>query len=231
MARSEKEKKQLIVMGTLIVVLLGVGAFSFLGGGGGAKPAAANTAQKTSKETAVPDANRDYGDKSGTKEEMTGVAGPEYTDRDPFSIPHGLQGLAKNAGPGTAPRPIGGGPAEHSPHTMTAAAAAGVTPVNPQPMAGDVRVDPSASNPGAHLASQAGPEKSTEFVPSPENPGVSLVGVVQGDVPVAILQDHGGKQFFIKLGTTAQDVRLIAVQNRHVVIEYGGKEHVLHLAK
>ncbi|MBL8049098.1 MAG: hypothetical protein JNJ45_10505 [Chthonomonas sp.] len=225
MAKSEKEKKQLIVMGALMTVMVGVGAFSFLGG---SKPTA--PAKAVAKETSQPVENRDYADESGVKEGIRKYAGPEFPERDPFNIPGGLGAIAANtAAAGPAPKPIGGGPGPRATSGGAVPNTSGLQPMRPDltPMGGEL--DPTATTVGN--TQPTAPTKETEFKPTPEDPGLSVVGVVKGDVPTAILQDHGGKQFLVKLGSEAFDARLIAVASRHVVIEYGGKQHILHLAR
>lgn len=218
MAHNEKEKKQLMIVGALAVVMLGVGAFSFLGGGK-PKPAVA----VATKEKAEPVQERDYGNESGVKEGIAQYAGPEFPERDPFNVPGALRDLAANVATDPKPRPIGGGPAQSVGNTQ---------PVQPTPptMTGDFS-EPTTNNTTVAQPGPATKPVDTEFKPTADNPGLTVVGVIQGDVPSAVLQDHGGKQFFVKLGSEAFDARLITVATRHVVIEYGGKKHILHLAR
>ncbi|MCE9559935.1 MAG: hypothetical protein K8R88_13425 [Armatimonadetes bacterium] len=63
----------------------------------------------------------------------------------------------------------------------------------------------------------------------PGEPPYRVVGTVAGVTPVAILEDDGGKQYFLKIGGSAGDARLISVSQRHVVIEYGGQNHTLSM--
>ena len=189
-----REKKQMMVLGALALMIVCVGAFQMMGGSPTA-PAPA-TATESKKE-----------DKTSTKTEKPKVANPDQAHplpkRDPFA-PSDFA-IAANEDPASVrtnptqpdPRPSRGGNSG--------------TPPTPLPGNG-----PEGWTPGGQT-----PKGNVPFDPQPPKFGYSLIGFVHGKYPAAVFTDATGNQKLVEVGDAIDSTAtLVAVFGNKVKVKF-----------
>ena len=219
------DKKKLVILGVLAVVILGVGGFTMMGGGASA-PAPTESKPKT-EETA------DTGGKTGTttgEEAKVGEVGPDgkladgttpvagapeqfaglqavndLLPRDPFQAPAGFKGSKPTPPPTPQPAPV------KPPTTRGPKADPGMKPWSPGPLAGNV---PDGGSP----------------LPSnlPVTPTYKVKGVLLGAKPIVVIEDSNGGQKLVPLGGSIDgDTQVTGIRKGSVTIRHKGKETTL----
>lgn len=217
----DKQKKQTIIVGALFAVFVAVGAFSFLGGGKPAAPAAKK------EESAKVEDTRNTTDKTEIDPELKEMLKPEFAQRDPFkplSETAKLTASSVGAIP-SATKLATTAPPRVQPQAVSTDSNNGNTPMDPLPGTTVVATNSSATQ-------QGGPSPAPDKpVRDPSIPPYRVIGTItEGTEPIAILEAEGGKQIMLKLGDSTGTARLLSISRRHVLIQYGGKQHSLSMA-
>lgn len=213
------DKKKILILGALFVVMIGVGAFQFVKSG---DPAPAATAEKKSETTPAGGASATVDTKSGPGESQGGykAAGDVTVDpalivaaklepRDPFDGRkwEKTEEVAPSVPPPAAPkRPAS---ASRPPRGISGAGfrPAGVPIEGVLPEAGA----PVAGAPQGQL-------------PSVEDFPYVVAGTVSGDRPVVILTDPAGKQKIVPVGGQVDgDSQIVSISNGKVTVRHRGK--------
>lgn len=205
-----KDKKQIIVIGSLGAVLVAVGAFQFLSG---PKVEIEVDAEANSAAAAEQQA-RDVLDGA-----LARLVPGELSPRDPFQ-PVGWQAPPQPAGATETPTPTmtsGGGS-----RPSGGGSSGFIPPMNPLPGGfpgfGGSLPDPSS---GIGLLPQAG-------APPVPGSGYSVKGVVVGDKPMAVFEDSAGNQRLVPLGGSIDgDTQVTGIERGKVTVKHRGKEKTM----
>lgn len=222
------EKKKVMILAALFVVVIAVGAFQFMGSS--TPPPAATTTADATDETVTTDGSEPTDDAALTEgaegDEPEGFNGSETAvldengqpvaplvfdasgrqivalmARDPFKAPGGVDETTVQAPPtNTAPveRP---------------------KPVKRDPMPGYVPLDPGNFGPlpGAGLTQAEEPE-----------PSFRVTGVLVGVKPIAVFEDDKGNQRLVPLGGSVDgDTKVTGIERGKVTVSRRGKETTL----
>lgn len=209
MDKANNDKKKVLIVSALGIVLVGVGAFSFMG-----SSAPAPTPPKEDQVAAQSDAtqptptgeNAAIQDPLKAQENQSLGAGQLYAQRDPFD-PKPKKAEVK-------PDPN----AQAAPPTAVAQNQK-PSPTPPMdPMQGNIEPIPAVSpgnvnqQPVANVASDA-----------PQGPSYRLTGVITGQRPMAVLESNDGKQRIVEVGDRINGRRVTAIRSGKVVLEDEGK--------
>lgn len=217
------DKKKLIVLGVLAAVLLGVGAFSFLGGGSPAPKPTPTVVEKDKNpgDTAQVKVDEDGNPIAGSEGEEDAPKNPLYAaelpQRDPFvsrSLPGEPVGQPPVLPPPSQPvkRSSNGG-RRHSPPSSFGGG--GYAPVE---LSGSL----PAANGGSVTLTPTGPD--------PSIPSYSLSGTMNGAKKIAVFTDSQGNQRLVPEGGSLDgDSKVVAIEKGSVTIEYRGKKQRLSL--
>lgn len=207
-----KEKKQILILVVLAIVVLGVGAFQFVG----TKPApavATNSETPVDEEaTTVDEADPSLlVDENGVPLPTLNAAGQEIValaPRDPFQVPSSE--LTANA-PQVPPAPV----QNISPPVTRPSNPRGNDPYIP-PMSGSL---PSG---GSGFAG-SGPVAIVESVPN-----YRVMGVIIGEKPMAVFEDEKGNQRLVPLGGSIDgDTTVTKIERGKVTLRHRGKDKTL----
>lgn len=215
------DKKKFIVLGALLAVILGVGAFSFLGGG--SPPPPAPEASKTDKEK--EDAKVAKVDAEGNPitegEEGEPPKNPLYVmdlpQRDPFA-----EGALANekVNPGL-PDPARGpqaAPAPSRPPRRSGGGGGYIPPFRPEGLSGQL---PGVGGGTVSIAPTG---------PDPSSFSYSLSGTMNGAKKVAVFTDSNGNQRMVPEGGSLDgDSKVVAIEKGSVTIEHRGKKQRVSL--
>lgn len=218
----QADKKKLLAVGALAVVVLCVGVFEFAGGGSqepaptkkpaghakagaslvpGQNPAATSPDGKGSSQVVA--ANDGKGDKLAiTQSDVT-------TERDPFDGSKFQQLPPKQTGPITPSKVM------PAPAPLPLQGRLGIAPVQPD-IAGSKLPNPGA---GLPVAARAADPNAFNY---------SVSGVITGDRPAAVFADAQGNQRLIQLGTSLDpDTKVVAISRGRVTVRHHGKDMTL----
>lgn len=193
-----REKKQLVVVGVLVVLVLGVGAFQFTR----KDPVAAPVAK------AKPDAAKDAA-KVAAK-----VEGPKYPDLFPLPAKDPFETAAFVAGPKQP---------EVTPPVPTTGLGATLSNKSKESVKDVSTGQPSGSfNPGPW---QPGGETSVKPVEPPKPVfGYTLVGIVEGAHPTAVFDDGKGNQQLVEVGQgIGQSSTVISISRGTVRVKFNAE--------
>ena len=197
--KAPNDKKQTIIIGALGVVLLGVGAFQFIGGNAGA--AAANKLKPASEADTTAAAQPVAEDRSDNE-----FANMPLAQRDPFK-----PAILPSEGTSSSPKPPAPQP--------TSNPDVNVPPIPvPGPMGGSL---PDLHNPGENTGTAASYR--------PPAPSMKLSGVVIGGHQIALIQTESGKQRTVRVGDTIGGQKVVSISRRGVVLEGQGQRSTLTL--
>lgn len=209
------DKKKLVVIGALAVVLVGIGAFSFLGG----DPAPPAPAAEEKKEGTATDPTVAKVDENGNVVGAPVQNAPknplyamELPQRDPFQG-NTFGGQPPISAP-TLP-PATKQPPRKTGTRRSGGSEIGIPPYRPLegslPMAGTANVTPTGPDP-------------SEF-------GYTVSGTMTGGKkPVAVFTDSNGNQRMVPVGGSLDgDSKVVAVEKGSVTIEHRGKKQRLSL--
>lgn len=200
------DKKKVVVLGALGAVLLGVGAFQFIGGGATEPVPAKQAAKKTDPKKV--DA------KKPVANPLVALALPR---RDPFKVPN-LPGFRPDASK-TTPEPAPSAPPEPvqgsitPPKPLDEGSIGLENPLTPT----NIKVEPVKSEPA--------PVTKVEPVKPPEPVfGYTVSGVIVGERSAAVFTDAKGNQRLVTVGTALDgDSRLTKVEPGKVFVRFRGK--------
>jgi len=192
-----KDNKKKLVILALAVLIVGIGAFQFMGGSSAPAPTKgdAKKADPSASATATPEA----------------VKNPLYaqalSQRDPFEIPAEAQPTPTPA-PTPPPQPM---PQKPRPR--------GTERIAPLPLTGDL---PPAN--GGPMGAVGGPNGATAAKPPEPEFGYKVVGVVVGAKPVAVFSDAQGNQRLVPLGGSLDpDTTVSNIEKGKVTLKFHGK--------
>ena len=173
------DKKKLMVVGALVVVVVGVGAFQMTSGGlSGPKEKPKGASQTAASKGTSKDGDGKKSD--GTKFEIRNpVYASALAERDPFE-----EGAITNS---VKPPEAKVQPRQQSRRNVPSGP--GYQPLNPGGML------PGAINNGGGTSVQGAPP-----LRRPEEPTVTVTGVIMGTRPAVIFQDDQGNQRLVALG-------------------------------
>ena len=205
-----------MVLGALVILVIAVGAFQFMGG----KPAASDAT------VATTDADAGDGTTGVEGEEGTdGTVGEEGVDgevqpvnaigdvvaslpvRDPFQPSQGMEDS-------TTPKVVEPPKTVTEPRPPRVASNGGNTPYNPG-------IGGSLPELGGFGGGQLTPT-------TPPEPAFRVVGILVGERPIAVFEDDGGNQRLVPLGGSIDgDTKVTKIEQGKVTIERHGKAKTL----
>lgn len=218
------DKKKFIVLGALLAVMLGVGAFSFLGGG---SPPPAPEAVKTDKE------KEDAAKVAKVDADGNPIVGDE--DQDPPKNP--LYAMELPQRDPFAERPIDGEritPVDPSHETLPKPAPKANRPVGKRP-SGPSYIPPVNPAIGGPLPPGWGDGGGTVSIsptgPDPSQFGYTVSGTMTGGSrKIAVFTDSNGNQRMVPEGGSLDgDSKVVAIDKGSVTIEHRGKKQRLSL--
>jgi hypothetical protein len=201
------EKKKLMILGAMGVVLLGIGVVQFTKGSGAPAPAPAPAASAAKSDAT---ANGDKKDDLTAPQQNDLVTG-SYAQRDPFKPL-----VDPNASSATLV-------AQQTPPTkplQTRVATGEAFPNYP--------IDKGGSLPQAGVAPGGG--TTTPLTPPAPQFGYRLAGIIVGKKPAAVFVDAQGAQHLIELGGSLDgDTQLVDLDRDHVSLRVKGQIKTLTL--
>ncbi len=202
MKERKNDKKQVIVLGALVVVILGVGAFQFVGG----SSAPAETVKKEASATEGTEATAEL-----TEPVDERFLAPRLDQRDPF-LP---QVRKKKPANEEAPKP-----------QVTAQATPPSRPLAPMPALPPMQGDFTG------MPQQSPQQNSGYDAPTEEaRPSFRLSGIVLGDRPVALIQSDDGKQKAVRVGDQVSGHKVASIGRKTVVLISEGERVTLTLKR
>jgi len=215
------DKKKLMILGVLALLMVAVGAFTFMGGGAPASPEVLTTkaADAYGEGSEQPATGEDTVE--GTEDKPTdGIADadrPEsgvlalapFEPRDPFETPSSV------------------------PKTGTA-----VTPPVAQPTAqmAPIQGNPRPQNPGnepfspGQFGGAIGGGNPQNLPPIVVAPTFIVKGIILGNKPMAVFEDAEGNQRLVALGGSVDgDTKVVAIEQGKVTVNHKGKRYSLAL--
>lgn len=216
------DKKKMMILGVLALVMVAVGAFTFLGGGSSAAPAEVVSTETVTDGTELADGAEVPTD--GTESGIEGEEGTEvdplkdalasmpFEVRDPFSVPPTLDDRIQSV-----PAPVAQAPAPVQPEIQT--------PKPPTMHAGNAPLQPPVN--GGQLPT-FGDGENISLPPVVAKPQYRVKGIVLGARPMAVFEDSDGNQRLVPNGGSVDgDTRVVAIEKGRVTVSYKGKRHTL----
>ncbi len=203
MKAPNNDKKKVIMLSSLGVLLLSVGAFQFIGG---SAPAAPEKPKEDATEAAIAQTQA----ATQTKSDNIFASAP-LSQRDPFKpqVPEKVDPNAVATRNKPAPTPTGLDPMRVPDPPMP-------------PMPGDTGGLPQPSNNPGEFTGAGGPN-------GPAGPSFRLSGVVIGDRSVALIQVDGGRQKAVRVGDVVSGQKVASISRRGVVLVGNGQRTTLSL--
>jgi len=202
------DKKKVMILGVLFVVIIGVGAFTMLGGSSTPPP----TPKSDKKEDAKTVADKAAAD-AAAEAPKNPLYAAELSQRDPFE-PRTIAGdapkqSAVNPPPAASPLP--------NPRGSRRGHSGG----------GSIGTVPPVSWNGGAIPTANGMQGSIGISPAGPDPsafGYSVTGTLMGARPVAVFSDSQGNQRMVPVGGSLDgDSKVIAVEKGQVTISHRGK--------
>lgn len=215
----DNDKKKLVIIGVLGVVILGVGAFQFMGGSSNPpKPAATKSAPKADVANGAQPKD--------AKDDLSKMVASTLPQRDPFQ-------------PGTLPddpsRPQPPKPEVEPPKqvknplmkgTRRAGSNYSVPPVTP--MTGQLPDPTGAGGPSGPIGANGMNVQPGKPLRQPGEFAYSVNGVVLGSRPAAVFQDDNGNQRLVPVGGSVDgDSRVVSIERGKVTVQHKGKKLTL----
>jgi hypothetical protein len=215
------DKKKLIILGALVAVLAGVGAFTFLSGGSTPTPppvaATADTKTDDTQKTTVVDENgKPVNEEVATSSVKNPLYAAELPQRDPFQVSgFGAQEFQPRV-PQPIPQPR---PTQRRPSGRRSSGG------------GDFSIPPYSPLSGSLPVAGGGSVTVPPTGPDPSTFGYTVSGTMTGGKrPVAVFSDSSGNQRLVPGGGSLDgDSIVIAVEKGAVTIEHRGKKQRLSL--
>lgn len=212
-ANGGNDKQKVLILSALGVVLVGVGAFTVMGGGSTAPAPKVATEEVTAGDAAANAADAT----AAATDQKAGAISDLYPQRDPFDP--SSDGTLTASLPTTAPEPVPAPQTAPEPPPVRVANQSVPTGLPPMdPMSGQMEPLPQV---GGNPYSQNTGNVATD---RPSGPSYRLSGVIAGEKPMAILEGPDGKQKIVKVGDRIGGNRVSAIRNGKVVLEGQGDE-------
>lgn len=199
-----------MVLGILVVVILGVGAFSFMGGGSSEQAAPAATPSKAERLAKLEEEARKKDAEEAMKASKDGhvAKNPQFandlSERNPFKPDYTLY---KVDPPKPDPTKTASQPSLPAPRIPSPAALGGSLP------------GPAPVSPNSGVAVVKAPEPVF---------GYKCMGVVDGEHPAAIFADASGAQKMVLVGSAIDgDSRVVNIGRNTVTVIFHGKKQTL----
>lgn len=220
------DKKKLLIIGVLGAVLLGIGAFQFMG------PSSPPTIEDPGEET---------GSTTGSAEPAGGAAAPAEAPKDPVRDQL-IQLISTAATPrdpfrasGQLATEFANSPTKVAP--ASASPAAGTPPPPPKAPSFSQPVAPMNPLPGGFpdgpvgLRPEAGvPPFPGEPVRNTSGPGYKVRGVIVGKSRLVVLEDSDGNQRLVPEGGSVDgDTTIVGVKEGSVAMRVRGQKHEVKL--
>lgn len=201
------EKKKLMVLGAMGVVLLGIGAFQFAKSSGSQPaPAAQSTVSKSADAGTTSTNGSQTGDQASPQQ--NDLVKGAYASRDPFKPLVDANAPVPSTTPTPAPTPTRVARNDGIPNFP------GIDKTNGLPQPG---------------MSSVGGKTVPVNPPAPES-GYKLAGVIMGKKPAAVFIDAQGAQHLVQLGGSLDgDTQLVNLDRDHVVLRVKGQDKPLTL--
>ena len=232
--KTDPNKKKTTVLVSLLLVMLAVGAFSFLGGSSAPAQEAGKTAAAKKERLEAKKLAREADSKKDTEDALPSdiqrMVSMSLPARDPFkqlikTKPDKVTNKSKNM-PST-------GPVDSSATVTKPTPIRNGRPVPPlSPLQGELpEVDGASPKPvqTSESTGQVGKNNGMKIrsgtpVRNEGDFAYSLVGVVDGPNPAAVLLADSGEQRVVKAGTILDGKsRIIKIQRGRVVVDHSGK--------
>ena len=219
----DKEKQKVVIVAVLGVVVLGVGAFQFMGGGA-EEPKKVESPK--SKATDILAENAD----DPLKEELKQLISGALAQRDPFE-PRAMPmdpTLQQPAQPKQEPQasPSNNMRSASGQRIYKGNSPSGIRPFNPQ-ISG--LPDPSQSGVNSQGGGNVNVQPGTPLR-QPGEVGYNVAGVLVGKKPMAVLQDDSGQQHLVPVGgNVGGDTEIVAIERGKVTVRHKGKIKVLKM--
>lgn len=208
------DKKKMMVLGALGLVLVAVGAFTFIGGGSPPPPTTTAATTKDGAGEKGKDGEEAAKELSPGEKLVAQFSAGELPTRDPFSAPEvkpekpivadqPIRPVASGRGSGGGRRSIGGN----------------LPPFDPTGGAG---IGGGLPSPGGNIGLEPGAAL--------DDPGYRVTGVIQGRKPMAVLEDGNGNQKLVPVGGSVDgDTQVTGIEKGKVRVRHRGKEKTLDL--
>ncbi len=216
----DKDKKKLVIVGVLGVLVLGIGAFQFMG----SSPAPAKSG--ATKPTAMTDAQPEVKPSDG-KNDLSKMVASTLPQKDPFQ-PGTLPDDPSKAQPEKPVEPPKA-PVVRNPlmrGTRRTGSDFSVPPVSP--MTGQLPDPTGQGGPTGPIgANGVGVQKGAPLR-QPGEFAYSVNGVVLGSRPAAVFQDDNGNQRLVPVGGSVDgDSRVVSIERGKVTVQHKGKKLTL----
>lgn len=214
-ASNANEKKKLAIIGVLGLLLLGVGAFQIIGGGGSAPAPEAKKDKPSVAAGTGTESDPGNAEDSGEGDLIAG----KLPQRDPFLAPGAVQTNSPTGATTGTPTMPSANPTTTASNQPVGYQSTENPPMPPMP--GDIQPMPNVheGNPGENT----GLGDSNQ----PEAPSLKLTGVVLGDTALAVIQDESGKQRVLRVGDTVSGHRVVSITKNKVVLSGSGERVTL----
>jgi len=213
------DKKKLMILGVLALLMVAVGAFTFMGGGAPASPEVLTTKaadaygdgtdpQATGEETAVGENDPTDGISEEDRPESGVLALAPFEPRDPFETPSSVPKVGA-----VTPPPV------QQPTAQMAPIQGNPRPNNP---------NNAPLNPGDFGGSIGG--GNSNLPPIVVAPTFIVKGIILGAKPMAVFEDGQGNQRLVALGGSVDgDTKVVAIEQGKVTVVHKGKRYSLAL--
>lgn len=218
------DKKKMMMLGGLGLVLVAVGAFQFIPKTSAPVAPAATDTAAAEKKTDGPDKSAKSDDPQ--RDEVIAMVTP-LAKRDPFAPQTAMEDTQPTNSvmpeqqptfkPVKSPQSLGGGTGPRDPFPNNP----GMKPFDPSGGAGTL---PAPGDDGHVRLADAKPLRQ------PGDLAFEVKGVVVGDKPMAVFEDDSGNQRLVPLGGSLDpDSKVVGIEKGKVRIRHKGKEKTLRL--
>ncbi|MEZ5163070.1 MAG: hypothetical protein R2688_04840 [Fimbriimonadaceae bacterium] len=209
-----EDKKKAVVLGVLVVVMLGVGAFTFMGKPKPAPVSSTDTATEITDEgTELAEGEGAEGEISDPVTALNEIGLSPYSARDPFETPAGAKVDTKPPVQNTPPPTK---VASNTPPPMSG----GNKPFNPlEGWDGPLPTGTTPAGGGTIPGSGAAVELKPKY---------RVMGVIVGAKSMAVFEDSDGNQKLVPVGGAVDgDTKVTAIERGKVTVSHRGKQQTL----
>jgi len=205
---SDKDKKKLIIVGVLVFLICGIGAFQLVGSSEPGSPAPKSEAKKPAEETTT------VTEEHSSSDQLQQIVARSLPQRDPFApatLPSDSAPVTEKPSPEPAPS------LTYRPRKRSSGSVPPLSPMvgqlpDPTGEAGAIGIEP-----GKPL------RQPGEFA-------YQVNGVVLGSRPAVVLQDDNGNQRLVPVGGSVdKDSRVVGVERGKVTVQHKGKKLTLSM--
>lgn len=210
-ANGGNDKQKVLILSALFVVLVGVGAFTLMGGGSTAPAPQAKAEGETDAEAAATAAETT----AQATDQKDGAVSELFPQRDPFNpTSDGTVTSANNTPAPVNPTPPPP-PAIQEPVRVSSnmQPPTGLPPMDP--MSGSVQPLPGVNGSSSQITGNVAPNQESR-------PSYRLSGVISGTRPMAVIEGPDGKQKIVKVGDRIGGERVKSIRNGRVILQGQG---------